>query len=156
MNRYVQQLLMNPTYQDNDFKAIIKEPYQRKEGDPKIIAYYLSQMHPTPENDAWWGKGVTEWNNVSRAVPQFVNHYQPRLPGELGFYDLRLKENLVRQMELAKMYGLYAFNWYYYWFDGKRLLEHYEEVLGWIIDDYRRNVEKMIASKCEALEAALG
>lgn len=120
---YVKQVLMNPIYQDNDFKAIINEPYQRKNGDPKIIAYYLSQMHPTPENDAWWGKGVTEWNNVSRAVPQFVDHYQPRLPGELGFYDLRLKENLVRQMELAKMYGIYAFNWYYYWFDGKRLLE---------------------------------
>lgn len=93
---YVKQVLMNPIYQDNDFKAIINEPYQRKNGDPKIIAYYLSQMHPTPENDAWWGKGVTEWNNVSRAVPQFVDHYQPRLPGELGFYDLRLKENLVR------------------------------------------------------------
>lgn len=101
----------------------------RNENKPLILAYYLPQYHPIKENDKWWGKGFTEWTNVGKAVPLFKGHYQPKVPADLGYYDLRLPIVREQQAELAREAGISGFCYWHYWFGNRR------QLLNEIIDD---------------------
>lgn len=117
----------------------------------RSFAFYLPQFHPIAENDEWWGKGFTEWTNVTAAKPVYVGHAQPRLPRDLGFYDLRLSQSREAQAEIARAHGIDGFIYYHYWFSGRRVLEQPFEgmlqsgkpdmpfALCWANEDWRRN-----------------
>lgn len=105
------------------FVPFTKEPFARQKDDVKVFAYYLTQFHAIKENDEAHGKGFTEWTNVASCVPQYIGHYQPKIPYDVGFYNLLAPGIMERQVEIAKTYGIYGFCFYYYWFSGTKALE---------------------------------
>lgn len=115
--------VQNHQLDKSKFVSLAEDSFERRPDDAKLIAYYLPQYYHFPQNDAWFGKGFTEWSNAAKAVPQYAGHWQPHLPIDTGFYSLDTSQVMKRQAELAKQYGIYGFCFYYYWFGGTRLMD---------------------------------
>lgn len=128
-----QEYVLNQQLDVRNFVPISKTRYSGGMSK-KIIAYYLPQFYQIAQNDEWFGRGFTEWSNCTKAVPQFVDHWQPHLPIDVGFYNLEETLPMRRQIELAKIYGIYGFCFYYYWFSGgDKIME--KPINNWLRDD---------------------
>lgn len=115
--RQYKNYVLNQQFNKDHFVPIVDTAYS-KVPPKKVIAHYLPQYYQIPQNDEWFGRGFTEWSNAAKAVPQFTGHWQPHLPIDVGFYNLETTHVMHRQVELAKLYGIYGFSFYYYWFSG--------------------------------------
>ena len=130
--RRYQNYVLNQQINKQSFIPITEKGYSGK-APKKLIAYYLPQYYQIPQNDEWFGRGFTEWSNCAKAVPQFTGHWQPHLPIDVGFYNLETTHTMHRQMELAKMYGIHGFCFYYYWFSGgSKIME--KPINNWLND----------------------
>ena len=120
---YISYLEKQKSCEKEFFVPFTDESFTRKEGDAKLIAWYLPQYYPILSNDEIYGVGFTEWTNSSKALPMFVGHYQPHIPYHVGYYSLESVNTLINQALLAKHYGIYGFCIHYYWFSGKKTME---------------------------------